>query len=239
MADSAATRDRSLVDWLKDFKDTIGGDPLFERLVSQIWSVHRANVKDNSTVYGTQIDPIEMDKQMGPMDIPIQQGWITSKARVEGIEIHGLSSMSLDHSTMKRKEHLEDLNMDVTFKFDQIYLNGTYRVETMGIWVIGGNHFSIGLTRCFISYLMHMALLDMVATPETDNEERANKCTEGSEPDVQLLDLSLPLDCLALDFNFFGLADSLVEFLGLTIVKQIMGFATNVAREKVNFLLCS
>ena len=50
IADSAATRDRSLVDWLKDFKETIGGDPLFERLVSQIWSVHRANVKDNSTV---------------------------------------------------------------------------------------------------------------------------------------------------------------------------------------------
>ena len=50
----------------------------------------------------------------------------------------------------------------------------------MGIWVIGGNHFSIGLTRCFISYLMHMALLDMVATPETENEERANKCTEVS-----------------------------------------------------------
>ena len=51
----------------------------------------------------------------------------------------------------------------------------------MGIWVIGGNHFSIGLTRCFISYLMHMALLDMVATPETENEERANKCTEVSK----------------------------------------------------------
>merc|ERR1719249_148218 len=123
-AAEAGLINRGLVDWLKEFEETIGGDPLFERLVTQIWSVHRANVKDNSTVYGTQIDPIEMDKQMGPMDIPIQQGWITSKARVEGIEIHGLSSMSLDHSTMKRKEHLEDLNMDVTFKFDQIYLNG-------------------------------------------------------------------------------------------------------------------
>ena len=46
--------------------------------------------------YGMQIDPINMDEMMGPMDIPIQQGFIHSKARIEGIEIHGLGSMALD-----------------------------------------------------------------------------------------------------------------------------------------------
>ena len=43
-------QDRELMAWLKEFQDTIGGDPLFERLVSQIWTVHRKNLKDNSTM---------------------------------------------------------------------------------------------------------------------------------------------------------------------------------------------
>ena len=46
--DSAVPSDRSLVDWLKEFKETIGGDPLFERLVTQIWSVHRSNMKETN-----------------------------------------------------------------------------------------------------------------------------------------------------------------------------------------------
>ena len=36
-----------------------------------------------------------------------------------------------------------------------------------------------------------------------------------------------------------GAADAIVEILGLTIVKQIVGFATNAARDQINFLLCS
>ena len=46
--------------------------------------------------YGTQIDPINMDEKMGPMDIPFQQGFVKSNARVQGIEIHGMSSAALE-----------------------------------------------------------------------------------------------------------------------------------------------
>ena len=86
---------------------------------------------------------------------------------------------------------------------------------------------------------------------------------QSDDPMVQLLEFALPLDCRALDFNFFGMlvksffmqnahtfwidgyyffigaADAIVEILGLTIVKQIVGFATNAARDQINFLLCS
>ena len=78
---------------------------------------------------GMSIDPINMDEKMGPMDVPVKQGWMESNARLSGIQVHGLSSMYLDRSTMKRKDKLEDLNMDVTMRFDQIFINGTYRVE--------------------------------------------------------------------------------------------------------------
>ena len=72
---------------------------------------------------------MDMDETMGPMDIPIQQGWITSKARIQGIEVHGISSMGLERTTMKRAEELDNLNMDITFNFDRLFINGTYRVE--------------------------------------------------------------------------------------------------------------
>ena len=53
----------------------------------------------------------------------------------------------------------------------------------MGIWVIPGNHWSIGMTRCFLSFLCHLALMDMaqVTTPsptDTDEEPVKNACTE-------------------------------------------------------------
>merc|ERR1712212_841441 len=136
--------------------------------------------------------------------------------------------------------------MKITFQFDQIFLNGTYRVETMGLWWIPGNHFSIHLQRCDLSYLAHLALLDLfnngTATSGgegTNEPPKENKCTKSEEPDVQLKVLSLPLNCGGFDFNFFGGTDWLVEFLGLYVVEQIVGFATNVAKENVNFLLCS
>merc|ERR1712029_693573 len=107
---------RDLAQWLEEFKETIGGDPLFQRIVSQIWKVHR-NLKDKSTIYGTQIDPL---------DVPIQrEELLPTTARIEGIEIHGLSTVALDDSHMKRKELLNDLDMKVTFKFDKIFINGT------------------------------------------------------------------------------------------------------------------
>jgi len=223
----------------------IENDPLFARLVAQLWSVHMSNMEDNSTLYGMQIDPINMDEMMGPMDIPIQQGFIHSKARIEGIEIHGLGSMALDKSKMKRKEDLDNLDIDIGFHFDQLFINGTYRVETMGIWVIPGNHWSIGMTRCVLSFLCHLALMDMAEAAATQSQTDSNgepiknACTESEDPMVQLKDLNLPLDCSALDFNFMGAADAIVEILGLTIVKSIISYATNAVRKNVNFLLCS
>merc|ERR1712029_883446 len=312
---------RDLAQWLEEFKETIGGDPLFQRIVSQIWKVHR-NLKDKSTIYGTQIDPINMDEQMGPLDVPIQrEELLPTTARIEGIEIHGLSTVALDDSHMKRKELLNDLDMKVTFKFDKIFINGTYRVETNGIWWIPGNHFSMHLTRCHISYLAHLALVDFFNNNGTETgsgqnrdglsykwpgfkgsagskwnaskgpgykgpgskgpsskgpgskwskgpgskwskgpgskwskgpsskgpffkgpwpeSQKKSKCTKEDVPDVQIKNLALPMDCFALDFNFFGATDWLVEFLGLYVVQQIIEFATNVAREQVNHLLCS
>jgi len=240
-----SAQDRELMAWLKEFQDTIGGDPLFERLVSQIWTVHRKNLKDNSTMYGTQIDPIAMDEMMGPIDVPIRKdGLLPTSARIEGIEIHGLASMALERSLVKRKEMLDDLNLDVTFKFDKIFLNGTYRVETMGLWWIPGNHFSIHLSKCHLSYLAHLTLMDLFnngTQPESSTEKpvKQNKCTKEEDPDVQLKNLAMPLDCMGFDFNFFGATDWLVEFLGLFVVREIVSFATNAAREQVNFLLCS
>jgi len=236
-AQSGKPPQRGLTDWLDDFKDTIGGDPLFERLITQIWSVHESAVHQNASMMGMNIDPINMDEKMGALDIPVKQGFVESNARLQGIQVHGLSSMYLDRSTMKRKDKLEDLNMDVTMRFDQIFINGTYRVETMGMEVIPGNHFSVGLSKCYCSYLMHMALLDFI--PGFNREAgKKNRCTKGDEPDVQLLDLRIPLDCLALDFNFFGAADWLVEVLGLTVIKQVIEFATNMAKDQINWLLC-
>jgi len=237
--------ERGVADWVQDFRERLGGDPLFERLVAQIWSVHRSSMKENSTMYGTQIDPINMDEKMGPMDIPVQQGFIKSNARIQGIEIHGMSSAALEKSEMKRKEHLDDMDMEVKFKFDNLFINGTYRIETMGVVIIPRNYWSIRLSGCFLSYMMQLALLDMAkaATGQSQSnnntENQKNQCTKSDDPMVQLLEFALPLDCKALDFNFFGAADAIVEILGLTIVKQIVGFATNVARDQINFLLCS
>ena len=32
---------------------------------------------------------------------------------------------------MKRKEHLDDMDMEVKFKFDNLFINGTYRIEVI------------------------------------------------------------------------------------------------------------
>jgi len=240
-ADAMVVDKRGLSGWLDDFKDTVGDDPLFARLVSQIWSVHEEGVHENATMLGMDIDPINMDDNMGPMDIPVKQelplgGFVESKATLKGIEVHGLSSMYMDRSSMQRKEQMEDLNMNVTMRFDNIFINGSYRVESMGFEVVRENHFSVGMSKCWCSYEMHMALLDMFV-PQGRGAE--NKCTKGNEPDVQLLELGIPLDCLALDFNFIGAVDWLVETLGLTVIKQILIFATNFARDQINWLLCA
>ena len=118
-----------------------------------------------------------------------------------------------------------------------------------GWYVIPGNFFSIGMTSCTLTYTSKMELVDVTrgnvnpttSSPESDRmTSRMNKCSADPEPDVQLVALSLPYRCAALNFQFFGgLTDALVNTLGLTLIRILMRIATKVVRDQVNFLLCS
>ena len=114
--------------------EVIKDDPLFRRLVSQIWSVHRSNLKDNSTLYGTQIDPLDLDSMMDePIEIhtsqPVAFGSINSVAIMEGLQVHGLASMALSKSHVIRDKNLTEFDMEVKFQFSRLFINGTYRVS--------------------------------------------------------------------------------------------------------------
>ena len=108
----------------------------------------------------------------------------------------------------------------------------------MGVWLIPGNYFSIGMSRCFMSYTMMMALMDVRAGRHRQQQQQ-NQCTAGDEEDVQVSKMGLPYDCAVFDFNFFGgLADAIMNKIGLDFLKTMTAIATNEIMKKVNFLIC-
>merc|ERR1711973_531712 len=97
-----------------------------------------------------------------PIQINTQQGFVSMITTIEGIEVHGLASMALENSHILRKPDLTDIDMEIKFAFDQIFLNGTYKVQSgFGWYVIPGNFFSIGMTRCTLTYTSKMELVDV------------------------------------------------------------------------------
>ena len=67
-------------------------DPVFERLVSQIWSDFQYKLNTESQLYGTVLDPFDVDAKLPePIDIHQVGTGYTAEVQMHGIKVREIS----------------------------------------------------------------------------------------------------------------------------------------------------
>ena len=105
-------------------------DPLFERLLSQIWSDYQAKLNTESSLYGFVVDPLDVDAHLKEPIALQQTGSVyDADVKMSGIKVYGLSGINLTESLVTRSENLTDIDIKVEFSFNELVVNGSYSLK--------------------------------------------------------------------------------------------------------------
>ena len=72
-------------------------DPIYERLIAQVWSDFQYKLNQEAELYGVQLDPFDVDAKL-PEPIDIQQQGMGYSADVQ---MHGIKVLNLNFDTMR------------------------------------------------------------------------------------------------------------------------------------------
>jgi len=240
-------------------------DPLFERLLAQIWSDYQTKLNEEASLYGFVVDPLDVDAQLPETDetgtgggggINIKQKGTGYSADVgmRGIKVYGLSGINMSENVVTRSENLTDIDLKITFAFDQLIINGSYSLKGyVGFWGVdsqGEQNFEIKIQKAELTYGTKMELVD----PDSDWANQrgcANRdddflsMSDSDQPDVIITEISLPLTYADVDFRFDNLgafANNMVNGIGMYILQTqeevIVGEIRKAIKTHVNSLIC-
>ena len=72
-------------------------DPIYERLIAQVWSDFQYKLNQEAELYGVQLDPFDVDAKL-PEPIDIQQQGMGYSADVQ---MHGIKVLNLNFATLQ------------------------------------------------------------------------------------------------------------------------------------------
>jgi len=225
-------------------------DPLFERLLSQVWSDYQYKLNEEASLYGLKIDPLDVDPLLkDPAGISLKQTGTGYSADVtmDHIKVYGLSGINMSENVVTRSENLTDIDFKITFAFDQLIINGSYSLKGyVGFWSVdsqGIQNFSIIMKKATLTYGTKMDLVD------SDSDWTRRRCNEhqfmSDQSDVLITEISLPLNYQDVDFKFNNLgafANNLVNGVGMYFLQTqedvLVGKIKKAIKLHVNSLIC-
>lgn len=192
-------------------------DPMFERLFQQLWDDRQHGDAAKRWALGdVNMDPLEVDQFIpgGKIDVDQQDEYYSAQLQMWNIQIHGLSTIHFQDVLATRSEDLTDMDVEMNFKFDHLWANGTYAMTGyMGWFEIdskGAQPFQCEVANATISAKIKM---DMV-------RGEGSEC--GPYGSVAITDIGLPLYYDAVNFNFTNMADfynNVINGLGIFVIK--------------------
>merc|ERR1719376_1752779 len=242
-------------------------DPLFERLLAQIWSDYQTKLNEEASLYGFVVDPLDVDAQLpettdetgtggggGGINIKQKGTGYSADVGMRGIKVYGLSGINMSENVVTRSENLTDIDLKITFAFDQLIINGSYSPKGyVGFWGVdsqGEQNFEIKIQKADLTYGTKMELVD----PDSDWANQrgcANRdddflsMSDSDQPDVIITEISLPLTYAHVDFRFDNLgafANNMVNGIGMYILQTqeevIVGEIRKAIKTHVNSLIC-
>lgn len=223
-------------------------DPIFERLIAQVWADFQYKLNNEAQLYGVVLDPFDVDAKL-PKSIDLQQQGAGYSANVtmRDIKMYGLSGINLDSVEVTRAENLTDFRARIVFGFDHLEINGTYALKGyFGWWELdsqGEQPFSIKMINATLAYEMDIDLI-------SPDDWTARQCSpletmETATDNVLIEGINIPLRYDDIDFKFNNLgtfANTVVNGVGIYFLQTqeefLVGEIRKAIKKNVNSLIC-
>eukprot|EP00088_Acartia_fossae_P009024 TRINITY_DN14353_c0_g1_i1.p1 TRINITY_DN14353_c0_g1~~TRINITY_DN14353_c0_g1_i1.p1 ORF type:complete len:408 (+),score=95.79 TRINITY_DN14353_c0_g1_i1:87-1310(+) len=208
-------------------------DPVFERLLPQVWRDYQKKMRFDRELYGMVIEPLII----GDFAYSDSSFAHSLDLDLRNITIHGLSSIYLSKTLVTRARDLSDLNMLMAFKFEELVVNGSY---TSAGW-FGWNSLDSGGLQNFEIKLTNATVTPTLMVNST--EENKFGCGEGGGSVV--LDIAMPITWsnLYVEFDNIGsVVNSIINIAAVAMInsqeKNLIGLMKDKIKEEVNSLIC-
>jgi len=208
-------------------------DPVFERLLPQVWRDYQKRMRFDRELYGKVIEPL----YIGNFSQELSNFAASLDLNLYDISVHGLSSIYLAETLVTRATDLSDLNMMMAFKFDELVINGTYtstgwvgwsKIDSEGI-----QEFEIKLTNATVSPTILV----------NSTEQNVFGCGEGAGSVI--LDITLPITWSNLNVDFRNIGSMVNSILNIGAValintqeQNLVGMVKDQIKNEINSLIC-
>ena len=89
-------------------------------------------MNEESAINGEVIDPFDVDGRLpggGPIEHHHEGGGANLDVKLMNMKVYGLSTINLTESKVTRSENLTDFDLNLTFSFDALVINGSYSLK--------------------------------------------------------------------------------------------------------------
>jgi len=212
-------------------------DPVFERLLPQVWSDTQKKMRFDRELHGVVVDPLQLGNQSQSVSNP----FATIDIELYDIQVHGLSNIYLLETLVTRATDLSDLNMKMSFQFEELLINGSYSsTGTYGVWPFGGSLDSGGLQK------FEIRLSNATVSPNVlVNSTEQNKFGCGEGDGSVYLDVTLPMiwSSLTVEFDKIGsVVNSVLNIAATALInsqeQDLVAMMKETIKDYVNSLIC-
>jgi len=210
-------------------------DQILEKLLPQIWADYQQKIRYDKQLYGVPLEPYKV----GNYSLSESQGVIEIFVEMTNVKIHGLSTIYIDETLVTRSESLNDLQMKMVFKFEELLVNGSYTAEgSAGFW---SKIDSEGVQQFFV--LLENATVSPSVRLDVSDIFRFG--CGGEAGSVLLTELEVPITYsdISINFNNLGAFYNSILNIGINILlktqeKNVVAMVKDKIKEELNSLLC-
>jgi len=214
-------------------------DPVFEKLIKQVWHDTQVKINRESSLYGFDLAPLRVDELLpgGRVDEHQESGMYEVDIEMWNMQVHGLDGINMSQVLVTRAQDLSDFEMEITFSFDEIVANGTYTIKGWAGWFEidsgGAQPFSVEIVNATLSPTIKL---------DTTRDYRFG-C--GTEDGVIISDIGFPLKYDDITFNFENLGaffNTVVNGVGVYLIESNQQAIVNKVKSEIkkhaNSLIC-
>ena len=111
-------------------------------------------MNEESAINGEVIDPFDVDGRLpggGPIEHHHEGGGANLDVKLMNMKVYGLSTINLTESKVTRSENLTDFDLNLTFSFDALVINGSYSLK-VGIETLRVHQCIVNGVHCFVFF---------------------------------------------------------------------------------------
>ena len=119
-------------------------------------------MNEESAINGEVIDPFDVDGRLpggGPIEHHHEGGGANLDVKLMNMKVYGLSTINLTESKVTRSENLTDFDLNLTFSFDALVINGSYSLKvgigTLFVFIFVFNCFLLRTISSMVTILVN------------------------------------------------------------------------------------